>query len=98
MEEIADEKPYTLAKSAPQCNPSIRRLGVLLRAVMLGYWVILVGIALDILGTIWDVIDDLTGEEALGGLLTPERLKFLGIVVAILGLVVGFRLGLRSRR
>jgi len=65
---------------------------------MLGYWVILVGIALDILGTIWDVIDDLTGEEALGGLLTPERLKFLGIVVAILGLVVGFRLGLRSRR
>ena len=93
-----DEKPYTLAKSAPQCNPSIRRLGVLLRAVMLGYWVILVGIALDILGTIWDVIDDLTGEEALGGLLTPERLKFLGIVVAILGLVVGFRLGLRSRR
>ena len=93
-----DEKPYTLAKSAPQCNPSIRRLGVLLRAVMLGYWVILVGIALDILGTIWDVIDDLTGEEALGGLLTPERLKFLGIAVAILGLIVGFRLGLRSRR
>ncbi len=70
----------------------------MLRAVMLGYWVILVGIVLDILGTIWDVIDDLTGEEALGGLLTPERLKFLGIVVAILGLVVGFRLGLRSRR
>ena len=70
----------------------------MLRAVMLGYWVILVGIALDILGTIWDVIDDLTGEEALGGLLTPERLKFLGIVVAILGLIVGFRLGLRSRR
>ena len=65
---------------------------------MLGYWVILVGIALDILGTIWDVIDDLTGEEALGGLLTPERLKFLGIVIAILGLIVGFRLGLRSRR
>ena len=70
----------------------------MLRAVMLGYWVILVGIVLDILGTVWDVIDDLTGEEALGGLLTPERLKFLGIAVAILGLVVGFRLGLRSRR
>ena len=70
----------------------------MLRAVMLGYWVILVGIALDILGTIWDVIDDLTGEEALGGLLTPERLKFLGIAVAILGLIIGFRLGLRSRR
>ena len=70
----------------------------MVRAVMLGYWVILVGIALDIVGTIWDVIDDLTGEEALGGLLTPERLKFLGIAVAILGLVVGFRLGLRSRR
>jgi hypothetical protein len=26
-----------------------------LRAVMLGYWVILVGIVLDILGTVWDV-------------------------------------------
>ena len=96
---MVDEKLYTLAKSAPH-NVTLRLggIGVLLRAVMLGYWVILVGIALDILGTIWDVIDDLTGEEALGGLLTPERLKFLGIVVAILGLVVGFRLGLRSRR
>jgi hypothetical protein len=31
-------------------------------------------------------------------LLTPERLKFLGIAVAILGLVVGFRLGLRRQR
>ncbi len=68
-----------------------------MRPVMLGYWVILVGIVLDIVGTIWDVIDDLTGEEAVGGLLTPERLKFLGIVVVILGLVLGFRLGLRRR-
>ncbi len=68
-----------------------------MRTVMIGYWVILVGIVLDIVGTIWDVIDDLTGEEALGGLLTPERLKFLGIAVVVLGLVLGFRLGLRRR-
>jgi hypothetical protein len=69
-----------------------------MRAVMLGYWIILVGIVLDVLGTVWDVIDDLTGEQALGGLLTPERLKFLGIVIAILGLVLGLRMGLRRRR
>ncbi len=68
-----------------------------MRAVMLGYWVILLGIVLDIFGTVWDVMDDLTGEEALGGLLTPERLKFLGIAVVVLGLVLGFRLGLRRR-
>jgi hypothetical protein len=68
-----------------------------MRTVMLGYWVILVGVVLDIVGTIWDVVGDLTGEEAAGGLLTPEILKFLGIVVIILGLVLGFRLGLRRR-
>jgi hypothetical protein len=68
-----------------------------MRAVMLGYWVILVGVILDIVGSIWDVIDPLTGEEALGGMLTPEILKFLGIVIVILGLVLGFRLGLRRR-
>jgi hypothetical protein len=66
-----------------------------MRAIMLGYWVILVGVVLDIVGTIWDVIDPLTGEEALGGTLTPETLKFLGIVIVILGLLLGFRLGLR---
>jgi hypothetical protein len=54
-------------------------------------------IVLDIVGSIWDVIDPLTGEEALGGMLTPEILKFLGIVIVILGLVLGFRLGLRRR-
>jgi len=69
-----------------------------MRTVMLGYWIILVGIILDILGTIWDVTDDLFGEEAFGGLLSPGRLKFLGVVVAIVGLVVGFRLGMRRRR
>jgi hypothetical protein len=69
-----------------------------MRTVMLGYWIILVGVILNILGTIWDVTDDLFGEEAFGGLLTPERLKFLGIIVAVLGLLVGFRLGLRRRR
>jgi len=68
-----------------------------MRAVMLGYWVILVGVVLDIVGTIWDVIDPLTGEEAMGGLLSPEILKFLGIVIVILGLILGFRLGLRRR-
>ena len=68
-----------------------------MKAIMIGYWVILMGIVFDIVGTVWDVIDDLTGEEALGGLLTPERLKFLGIVVVILGLVLGFRLGLRHQ-
>ena len=68
-----------------------------MKAVMLGYWVILAGVVLDIVGTIWDAVEDLTGEEALGGLLTPEGLKFLGIVVIILGLVLGFRLGLRRR-
>ncbi len=43
------------------------------------------------------MVDDLTGEEAVGGLLTPERLNFLGLVIVILGLVVGFRLRLRRR-
>ena len=68
-----------------------------MKAVMLGYWVILVGIVFDVVGTLWDAIDALTGEEALGGLLTPERLKFLGIAIVILGLVLGFRLGLKRR-
>ncbi len=68
-----------------------------MKAIMLGYWVILVGVVLDVVGTLWDAIDDLTGEEALGGLLTPERLKFLGIAIVILGLVLGFRMGLKRR-
>ena len=64
---------------------------------MLGYWVVFAGVVLEILGILWDAIDDLTGEEALGGLLTPERLTYLGLAVVILGLVLGFRLGLRRR-
>lgn len=68
-----------------------------MRAVMLGYWVILAGVVLDIAGTVWDAVDDLTGEIALGGLLTPEILKFLGIALVILGLVLGFRSGLRRQ-
>lgn len=68
-----------------------------MRPIMLGYWVISVGVILDIVGTIWDVIEPLTGEKALGGLLTPEILKFLGIVIVLLGLFLGFRLGLRRR-
>ena len=68
-----------------------------MRGRMLGYWVIFAGVVLQIFGWIWDVVDDLSGEEAVGGLLTPERLTFLGFVVIILGLVLGFRLGLRRR-
>jgi hypothetical protein len=68
-----------------------------MRSAMLGYWVILVGVVLDIVGSVWDAIDGLSGEVALGGLLTPEILKFLGIAVVILGLVLGFRLGLKRR-
>lgn len=68
-----------------------------MRSAMLGYWVILVGVVLDIVGSVWDAIDDLSGEVALGGLLTPETLKFLGIAVVVLGLVLGFRLGLRRQ-
>ena len=64
---------------------------------MVGYWVILVGVVLQIFGWVWDAIDDLTGEEALGGILTPERLAFIGLAIVILGLVLGFRLGLRRR-
>ncbi len=46
----------------------------------------------------WDAVDDLVGEETLGGWLTPERLGILGLGVVIVGLVLGFRLGLRRRR
>ena len=69
-----------------------------MRTAMLGYWVIFAGVVLQIFGWIWDAVDDLSGEEALGGILTPERLVFLGLVIIILGLVLGFRLGLRRRR
>lgn len=68
-----------------------------MRTAMVGYWVILVGVVLQIFGWVWDTVDDLTGEEALGGILTPERLAFIGLAVVILGLVLGFRLGLRRR-
>jgi hypothetical protein len=52
-----------------------------MRTVMLGYWVIFVGVVLEIFGIIWDAIDEITGEEAMGGLLTPERLTILGLAV-----------------
>jgi hypothetical protein len=68
-----------------------------MKAIMPGYWVILMGVVLEIFGMIWDAIDDVTGEEALGVLLTPERLKFLGLAVIVLGLVLEFRLRLRHR-
>ncbi len=68
-----------------------------MRAVMLGYWVIFAGVVLEIFGRIWDMLADLVGEEALGSLLTPERLTFLGLAVIVLGLVLGFRLRPRRR-
>ena len=68
-----------------------------MRGVMIGYWVIFAGVVLEIFGRIWDTLDDLVGEDALGSLLTPERLTFLGLAVIILGLVLGFRLGPRRR-
>jgi hypothetical protein len=68
-----------------------------MRSAMLGYWVIFAGVILQIFGWLWDVVEDLSGEEALVGLLTPERLTFLGFVVIILGLALGFRLGRRRR-
>ena len=43
-----------------------------MRTIMLGYWIILVGIVLDVLGTIWDATDDLLGEEAFGGCSLPR--------------------------
>ncbi len=68
-----------------------------MKVVMLGYWVIFLGVVLQVFGLLWDVVDDLAGEEALGGLLTPERLGIVGLGVVILGLVLGFRLGLRRQ-
>ena len=68
-----------------------------MRAVMIGYWVIFAGVVLEIFGRIWDTLDDLVGEDALGSLLTPERLTFLGLAVIILGLILGFRLRPRRR-
>ena len=43
-----------------------------MKTVMLGYWVILVGVVLDIVGSIWDATDDLLGEEAFGGCSLPR--------------------------
>jgi len=68
-----------------------------MRGATLGYWVICAGVVLQIFGWLWEAVEDPSGEEALGGLLTPERLTFLGLVVIILGLALGFRLGLRRR-
>ena len=46
-----------------------------MKAIMIGYWVILVGLVLDVVGTIWDAIGDLTGEEALGGATDSRKTK-----------------------
>ena len=69
-----------------------------MKTVMLGYWVIFLGVVLQALGLLWDAVDDLVGEEAVGGWLTPEWLGILGLGVVIVGLVLGFRLGLRRLR
>jgi hypothetical protein len=68
-----------------------------MKAVMLGYWVVFLGVVLQVFGLLWDAVDDLVGEETLGGLLTPERLGIVGLGVVILGLALGFRMGLRRR-
>jgi hypothetical protein len=48
-----------------------------MKAIMIGYWVILVGLVFDVVGTVWDAIGDLTGEEALGGL-QPRKIEVPG--------------------
>jgi hypothetical protein len=89
--------PVTFLRPLFVVRASTEEVGVGMRGAMLGYWVIFAGVVLQIFGWLWDAVNDLSGEEPLGGLLTPERLTFLGLVVIILGLVVGFRLGLRRR-
>ena len=44
-----------------------------MRAIMLGYWIILVGVVLDIVGTIWDILEPVTGENAAGGATYPRN-------------------------
>jgi len=46
-----------------------------MRTVMLGYWVILVGIVLDILGTIWDATT-CSAKKRLGGCSLPKGSNF----------------------
>ena len=41
-----------------------------MRAIMLGYWVILVGVVIDIVGTVWNILEPVTSGKALGGLLS----------------------------
>ena len=43
-----------------------------MRAIMLGYWVILVGVVLDIVGTVWDILEPVTGENTAGVYLPPK--------------------------
>ena len=49
-----------------------------MKTIMLGYWVILVGIVFDVVGTVRDAIDDLTGEKALGGAAHSRKTKAPG--------------------
>jgi hypothetical protein len=44
-----------------------------MKAVMLGYWVIFLGVVLQVFALLWDVVDDLAGEEALGGPAHPRE-------------------------
>jgi hypothetical protein len=48
-------------------------VGLAMKAIMIGYWVILVGLVFDVVGTVWDAVDELTGEEALGGKIKVPR-------------------------
>ncbi len=48
-----------------------------MKAIMIGYWVILVGLVFDVVRTVWDAIGDLTGEEALGAI-HPRKIEVPG--------------------
>jgi hypothetical protein len=52
-----------------------------MRTAIVGYWVIFAGTILQIFGTLWKAVDELASGKILGGLLTPERLTLLGLVV-----------------
>ncbi len=49
-----------------------------MKAIVIGYWMILVGLVFDVVGTVWDVIDALTGEEALGGVPHSRKIEVPG--------------------
>ncbi len=67
-----------------------------MKAIMIGYWVILVGLVLDVVGTVWDAIGDLTGEEALGGATHSRKTKVTGDSHSNLGPGLGVQAGVET--